>query len=84
LEKDPEIIYSSLCTKFSKDDRVVEVNIFRIETESTWHLEVVNEQNTSTVWDDPFDNEEQAYAEFLSTVEDEGMGAFEDVPTVVH
>ena len=84
LENDPSIIYSPLCTKFSQDDRVVEVNIFRIETETTWHLEVVNEQNTSTVWDDPFDSDEAAYAEFLSTVKDEGMLAFEDVPTVVH
>jgi hypothetical protein len=84
LEQDPEIIYSPLCTKFSKDGRVVEVNIFRIDAESTWHLEVVNEQNTSTVWDDPFETEDAAWAEFLSTVEDEGMVAFEDVPTVVH
>lgn len=84
MEEDPKIVYSSRCTNFSKDGQTVEVNIFRIETESTWHLEVINEQNTSTVWDDPFDSDEEAYAEFLSTVEAEGMGAFEDIPTVVH
>ena len=84
MEEDPKIVYSSRCTKFFKDGQTVEVNIFRIETESTWHLEVINEQNTSTVWDDPFDSDEEAYAEFLSTVEVEGMGAFEDIPTVVH
>ena len=84
MEEDPEIVYSSRCTKFSKDGQTVEVNIFRIETESTWHLEVINEQNTSTVWDDPFDSDDEAYSEFLSTVEVEGMGAFEDIPTVVH
>jgi len=84
MEADPEIIYSPYCTKFSKDGQVVEVSIFRLEAETGWILEVVNEQNTSTVWDDPFDTDEEAYAEFLSTVEDEGMGAFEDVPTVVH
>jgi hypothetical protein len=84
VENDPEIIYSSHCTKFAKDGRVVEVSIFRIETETTWHLEVINEQNTSTVWDDPFETDDAAWAEFLSTVEDEGMMAFEDVPTVLH
>lgn len=84
MEADPEIIYSPYCTKFSKDGQVVEVSIFRLEAETGWILEVVNEQNTSTVWDDPFETDEEAYAEFLSTVEDEGMGTFEDVPTVVH
>jgi len=84
LEDDPEIIYSPFCAKFSKDDRVVEVNIFRVSTESTWHLEVINEMNTSTVWDDPFDSDAAAYAEFMATVEEEGMAAFEDVPMVVH
>ncbi|WP_313200368.1 hypothetical protein [Rhizobium sp.] len=84
MEADPKNIYSPLCTKFSKDGQVVEVNIFRLELETSWHLEVVNAQNTSTVWDDPFETDEEAYAEFLSTVEDEGMAAFEDVPLVVH
>ncbi len=84
MEADPNIVYSPRCTKFAKNDRVVEVNIFRLESETGWHLEVVNEQNTSTVWDDPFETDEEAYAEFLSTVEEEGMAAFEDVPTIVH
>jgi hypothetical protein len=84
MEADPKIIYSSRCTKFAKDGQVVEVNIFRLELETAWYLEVVNEQNTSTVWDDPFETDEEAYAEFFSTVEEEGMAAFEDVPTIVH
>lgn len=84
LDKEPEVIYSPLCARFPKDATVVEVSIFRIGTETTWHLEVINEQNTSTVWDDPFDTDHAAWAEFLSTVEDQGMVAFEDVPTVVH
>jgi hypothetical protein len=84
LSDDPEIIYSHRCTMFSKDDRIVEVNIFRLKHEQVWHLEVVNEQNSSTVWDDPFDTDDAAYEEFLATVRDEGMVAFEDVPTVLH
>jgi len=82
LENDPEIIFSPSCTKFQKDGRTVEVSIFRVETETTWHLEVINEMNTSTVWDDPFETDIDAYAGFLATVEEEGMGAFEDVPRV--
>ena len=84
LEHDPEIIYSPFCTKFEKDGLIVEVSIFRVETETTWHLEVINEMNTSTVWDDPFETDVDAYNEFLATVEAEGMSAFEDVLRVVH
>ncbi|MBO9171566.1 hypothetical protein [Rhizobium sp. L245/93] len=84
MEDDPNIIYSQRCTKFAKDDRVVEVNIFRLETEELWHLEVINENNTSTVLDDPFPTDDEAYNEFLATVEQEGMAAFEDIPTVLH
>jgi hypothetical protein len=84
LEEDPEITYSPFCAKYEKDGRTVEVSIFRVEPETTWHLEVINEMNTSTVWDDPFDTDADAFAEFMATVEEEGMGAFEDVPRVVH
>lgn len=82
MEDDPDIIYSSHCAKFSKDGQTVEVNIFRLETETTWHLEVINERNTSTVWDDPFETEDDAYSEFLSTIETEGIEAFEDAPRI--
>ncbi|WP_413711660.1 hypothetical protein [Rhizobium sp. Rhizsp82] len=84
MEQDPKIVFSKFCTSFSKDGVVVEVRIFRIETEDTWHLEVINERNTSTVWDNPFETEDAAWSEFLATVEQEGMGAFEDVPTRLH
>jgi hypothetical protein len=63
---------------------LVEVSIFRIDSETTWHLEVINDQNTSTVWDDPFETDDAAFAEFLSTVEEEGMTAFVDVSPVIH
>lgn|GEM_PF-523051 len=84
MQNDPEIIFSPFCGTFEKDDRTVEVNIFRVEPNTTWHLEVINEMNTSTVWDDPFVSDADAYAEFMATVEEEGMGAFEDVPRVIH
>ncbi len=84
MEKDPEIIYSPFCTTYERDNRTVQVTIFRMESETTWHLEVVNEMNTSTVWEDPFEPDADAFAEFMATVEEEGMGAFEDIPRIVH
>ena len=77
-ERDPNLITSGLSCFFTKDGVMVEVNIFRLEHETLWTLEVVNAQGTSTVWDDQFLSDEQAYAEFERTVEGEGMKAFFD------
>jgi hypothetical protein len=35
-----------------------------------------NGRGTSTVWDTQFDTDEQAFAEFRRTVEEEGMNVF--------
>jgi hypothetical protein len=82
MQDDPEIIYSPLCRKFTKDGVSVEVNIFTIENGEGWSLEVVNSANTSTVWDDLFETDTQAYSEFEQTVADEGMVVFQEIEPV--
>jgi hypothetical protein len=77
-ERDPNIVVSGLSGDFAKDGVMVEVHIIRLEDEKNWTLEVVNSTGTSIVWDDPFESDEQAYAEFLRTVAEEGMAAFAD------
>ncbi len=77
-EHDPNIVVSGLSGDFTKDGVMVEVHVIRLEDEKDWTLEVVNSSGTSIVWDDPFESDEQAYAEFLRTVEEEGMAAFAD------
>lgn len=52
--------------------------IYRLEHDPKWALEVVNQAGTSTVWDDLFDSDDDAYATFRQTVADEGMQAFID------
>ena len=76
--RDPNIVYSGLNQRFTRDGVTVEVNIFRLEHETEWLLEVVNAKGTSICWDDPFDSDDAALAEFIRTVEDEGMIAFAD------
>lgn len=44
---------------------------------------MVNANRTSIVWDDPFPSDDAAYAEFLATVEEEGMKVFLDDGNVV-
>lgn len=76
--KDPNIVFSDHCGRFSRDGISVEVAIVRLEHETEWTLEVVNANRTSIVWDDPFPSDDAAHAEFLATVEAEGMKVFLD------
>ena len=40
---------------------------------SDWVLEVVDEDHNSTVWDEQFATEDDAYQEFQRTLEEEGI-----------
>ena len=82
-ERIPNLVRSGLSGIVSKDDITVEVFIYRLENEPNWSLEVVNDAGTSIVWDDLFDSDEDAYAEFQQTVEEEGMNAFLDNRNVI-
>ncbi len=86
MDRDPEIIYSDHCTVFVRDDVVVQLQIYRLETIEGWSLEVVNEAGTSIVWDYLFATDEEAYAEFRRTVDEDGMAAFaeEEESKTVH
>lgn len=75
MEDDPKIIYSGHCTRFVRDGVVVNLQIYRLE-DTDWSLEVVNSANTSIVWDDLFKTDDEAFAEFMRTVKEEGMIAF--------
>jgi hypothetical protein len=67
----------------TKDGVTVKVSIVRLEHESQWSLEVVNDAGTSIVWDDLFSSDEEAYAEFQRTLTDEGMRAFLDKGNII-
>ena len=82
-ERIPNLVRSGLSGIVSKDNVTVEVIIVRLESESNWSLEVLNNAGTSIVWDDLFDSDDDAYAEFQQTVEEEGMRAFLDNQNVI-
>ena len=81
--RDPNIVYSGLSREVTRDGITVEVVIIRLEHETEWSLEVVNAASTSTVWDEPFATDEDAYAEFERTVAEEGMRTFLDSGKVI-
>jgi len=46
---DPEIIMSSLCREITGEDTRIQVDIYRVEDESGWILEAIDEENASTI-----------------------------------
>jgi hypothetical protein len=81
---DPVIIMSPLCREMSGDGTKIQIDIYRGEDESGWVLEVIDEENTSTVWDDPFDTDQEALNEVMEVIEREGIRSFlESAPVVM-
>ena len=69
---DPKLIASKHNGKFTRGGITVEVRIVRLE-DTKWTLEIVDQSGTSIVWDDEFDTDDAAHAEFLRSVETEGL-----------
>ena len=80
---EPNLVLSGLSGPVARDNVTVEVNIVRLEHETTWSLEVVNDAGTSSVWDDLFPSDNDAYDEFLRTAAEEGMQTFLDKGNVI-
>jgi hypothetical protein len=75
MRNDQELIYSDLQTTYAMDGHTLEINIYRFP-ESEWFLEVVDEFNNSTVWEDSFATDEAALAEAIGEIKSEGVHAF--------
>jgi uncharacterized protein len=73
---DPEIVMSPLCREITGDGTKVQVDIYRGEDESGWILEVIDEENTSTVWDDPFDTDQEALDAVMKVIAQDGIRSF--------
>jgi hypothetical protein len=62
---DPEIERSPLCTSVTRDGATVRVEIYRlVGSGEGWSLEAVDKDDVSTVWDDLFATDQDAYSEF--------------------
>jgi hypothetical protein len=70
--EDIELIYSKHCQSVSRNNKTIKVMIYS-SGKNDWILEVVDEDNNSTVWDEQFGTEDDAYQEFQRTLEEEGI-----------
>ncbi len=73
---DPKIIDSPLSRAVTRDGVTVRVLIYRLERDTTWTLEVVDERGGSTTWDAPFPTDEDALKEAIATIAKEGIRTF--------
>jgi len=75
---DPEIVMSPLCREIIEDDTKIQVDIYRGENETAWILEVIDEENASTIWDEPFDTDQEALDTVMEVIEQDGIRSFLD------
>lgn len=75
-DHDPIIINSPLCQRIEGDRTYVDVEIFRGKDDAGWTLEVVDEENASTVYNEPFETDEAALAEVLASIQKYGIRVY--------
>jgi hypothetical protein len=76
MEDPYEIVTSRLSRKFTRDGITVEILIYRGTDEEEWTLEVIDEDDASTVWEDPFATEADALNEAFQAIATDGIESF--------
>ena len=66
---------SHLCQNFSEGNMTVRVYIYRGEDDPGWILKVVDQEGNSTVWDDRFATDGDAFITFIKIVTAQGLSS---------
>lgn len=80
---DPNIITSGLSERITVEGHLLSIEIYKLEGELNWSLEVVDEDGTSTVWEELFKTDQFAKNEVLKTINEEGLSGFRDSGNVI-
>ena len=75
MTDEDDIKMSPLCRNISRDGTSVEVLIYS-DGKYGWILEVVDEEDASTVWDDSFLTDQAALEAVMNVIEEEGIYSF--------
>jgi len=73
MSEDYELMSSPLSQDVSADGETVRVEIYRGVDDKGWVLEVVDKYGNSSVWNDLFDTDNEAFKAALKTIETEGI-----------
>ncbi|WP_444945701.1 hypothetical protein ACJJIP_17405 [Microbulbifer sp. VTAC004] len=66
---------SELSQVYREGEVSVQIDIYE-DGEGGWLLEIVDENNNSTVWEDSFETEKEALDEAVDALREEGITAF--------
>lgn len=76
MNEEPEIEMSEKSQTVSSAGKKLSVEIYRIKGTHGWSLEIVDEFNNSTVWDDLFETDSEAIAEAKRAILEDTAGTF--------
>ncbi len=81
-DDDPEIETSPLSGDVTRDGITIRVEINKLAVgDEGWSLEVIDQENGSTIWEKTFATDQEAYAEFNRKLETEGIRSFAERPS---
>jgi hypothetical protein len=72
MNEEYEVKMSPLSQRMAMDGKEIDVQIYE-DGEGGWLLEVVDEFNNSTVWDDPFPTDQDALNELHRAIKEDGI-----------
>lgn len=75
-DTEPNVVTSSKSQRVVVDGYLFSIEIYRLETDKTWTLEVVDHEGTSHVWDEQFKSDKDARNAAVEALEREGAIAF--------
>lgn len=75
-DDEPNLVTSGNSQSITVDGVRFQIEIHRLETDSTWTLEVVDPDNTSHVWEEQFASDKDACDVAVKAIETEGAAAF--------
>ncbi len=75
-KEEPILVTSPKSQRVSVDSHPFSIEIYRLEDQPTWSLEVVDFEGNSHVWDDQFKSDKDARNAALRELESEGAVAF--------
>lgn len=75
-DEEPNLVTSGKSQSVVIDGFRFDIEIYRLEADDFWALEVVDYEGTSHVWDDQFKSDKEARNAALEAIESEGAIAF--------
>jgi hypothetical protein len=76
MNNGPDVVISGKSQDVVVDGYRFSIQIYRLETDKTWTLEVVDQDGTSHVWEEEFKTDRDACDIALQELEKEGAVAF--------